>query len=84
MTITEWEAVLALPVEPARDHIRGSLDAPVSLVEYGDYECPYCGAAYPIVDVRSGSIKRVASAVGEGAMAVRFVHARLEGRTHLE
>jgi thioredoxin reductase (NADPH) len=35
-------------------------------------------------DVRSGSIKRVASAVGEGAMAVRFVHARLEGRTHLE
>jgi protein-disulfide isomerase len=50
MTITEWEAVLALPVEPARDHIRGPLDAPVSLVEYGDYECPYCGAAYPIVE----------------------------------
>jgi protein-disulfide isomerase len=44
MTITEWEAVLTLPVEPARDHIRGLLDAPVSLVEYGDYECPYCGA----------------------------------------
>lgn len=35
-------------------------------------------------DVRSGSVKRVASAVGEGAMAVRLVHARLEGRTHLE
>jgi thioredoxin reductase (NADPH) len=32
-------------------------------------------------DVRSGSIKRVASAVGEGAMAVRFVHAQLEGRS---
>jgi thioredoxin reductase (NADPH) len=35
-------------------------------------------------DVRSGSIKRVASAVGEGAMAVRLVHARLEGQRHLE
>jgi len=32
-----------------RDHISGSLDAPLELVEYGDYECPYCGAAYPIV-----------------------------------
>jgi thioredoxin reductase (NADPH) len=35
-------------------------------------------------DVRSGSIKRVASAVGEGAMSVRLVHARLEGHRHLE
>jgi Na+/H+ antiporter NhaA len=32
-------------IEPARDHIRGSEDAPVTLVEYGDYECPYCGQA---------------------------------------
>ena len=32
-----------------RDHIQGSIDAPIALVEYGDYECPYCGQAYPIV-----------------------------------
>jgi formate-nitrite transporter family protein len=32
-----------------RDHVAGSLDAPVVLVEYGDFECPFCGMAYPIV-----------------------------------
>lgn len=36
---------LAVPVDPERDHIRGPVGARVVLLEYGDYECPYCGRA---------------------------------------
>jgi protein-disulfide isomerase len=53
---------LTLPVGE-RDHIQGDPKAPVTLVEYGDYECPHCGRAYPI-------IKRVQQRLGK---RLRFV-----------
>lgn len=56
------ESRLTLPVG-ARDHIEGPESAAVTLVEYGDYECPYCRSAFPIV-------KRLQSALGSG---LRFV-----------
>ena len=63
MSTSQWEASLTVPVSEERDHIQGPADAPVTLVEYGDYQCPYCGAAHPIV-------KEVLGRMGE---QLRFV-----------
>jgi Na+/H+ antiporter NhaA len=40
---------LYVDVDPERDHIRGPAGAPVTIVEYGDFECPYCGQAEPVI-----------------------------------
>ena len=63
MSTTTWEPRLVVPVDKARDHIQGPGDAPVTLVEYGDYQCPFCGRAYPIV-------KKVRARMGD---RLRFV-----------
>jgi protein-disulfide isomerase len=49
---------LIRPVDPDRDHIRGKPDAPLTLVEYGDYECPFCSRA-------TGGIDEVAEHFGD-------------------
>jgi Na+/H+ antiporter NhaA len=40
---------LADPVDLERDHLRGTVDSPVTVLEYGDFECPYCGQAEPVL-----------------------------------
>ena len=55
-------ATLTPPVS-ARDHIQGRDDAPLTLVEYADYQCPYCGEAHPV-------IKRLQKSLGK---KLRFV-----------
>jgi hypothetical protein len=49
MTAPSFSTTLTLPVTEG-DHIRGSAEAWFTTVKYGDYECPHCGQAYPIVE----------------------------------
>ena len=47
--MTDHDFARLSPPVSDRDHAQGTADAALTLVEYGDYECPYCGRAYPIV-----------------------------------
>ncbi|MEV8192251.1 Na+/H+ antiporter NhaA [Rhodococcus pyridinivorans] len=62
--------VLLRPVDPNRDHIRGPVDAPLTLVEYGDFECPFCSKA-------TGSIRDVREHFGDDLRYV-FRHLPLD------
>jgi Na+/H+ antiporter NhaA len=43
-------------VDPERDHIRGTPEAAITVIEFGDFECPYCGQAEPVVrDLLAGA-----------------------------
>ncbi len=66
---------LAVPVGPD-DHVRGVDDAAITLVEYGDFECPYCGVAYP-------TVKKLESAYGP-KLRVVFRSFPLAQHTHAQ
>ena len=79
--VTDWvsppEPVglkLVRPVDPARDHVRGNPDAPLTLVEYGDFECPFCSRA-------TGSIDQVRAHFGDEELRYVWRHLPLE-RVH--
>jgi len=72
MTQSFRPASLAVPVSE-RDHSLGRADAPVTLVEYGDFECPFCGMAYP-------DIKRIQSRLGD---RLRFVYRHFPRPEHV-
>src|SRR5580658_1322836 len=54
MPNADGPSALSVPVSQQRDHILGALSAPAVLVEYGDYECPYCGRAQETIKYLRG------------------------------
>ncbi|MFC3572328.1 Na+/H+ antiporter NhaA [Streptomyces yaanensis] len=70
---------LAVPVDPDRDHVRGPRHAPVTVVEYGDYECPYCGQAESVVRELLGDFGDVRYVWRHLPLTDVHVHAQLAG-----
>ncbi|GAB4462191.1 MAG: DsbA family protein [Armatimonadaceae bacterium] len=71
-------ATLTLPVDPARDHLEGRATAPITLLEYGDFECPHCRQAHPIVEeVRQAMGDKVRYAYRHFPLRQMHPHAQL-------
>jgi Na+/H+ antiporter NhaA len=68
---------LALPFDPDRDHYLGNLDAPYVLVEYGDYECPFCGRA-------TGMVRELRDRLGDQLLYVYRHLALVDVHPHAE
>lgn len=67
---------LVVPISD-HDHVIGPNDAPLTLVEYGDFECPYCGMAYPIIE-------RIRAKLGDGMRYVYRYFPLQESHPHAE
>lgn len=72
----ERPTVLDPPVDPGRDHVRGPVDAPLTLVEYGDFECPFCGRA-------TGAVEELRRRFGDRLRYV-FRHAPVDDHPHAQ
>jgi len=66
MNTTTRQSMLTVPVSPTRDHLRGPVDAVVTLIEYGDYQCPHCAAVHIV-------LKTILAEVGD-AVCYAFRH----------
>lgn len=69
---------LTPPIDPERDHLRGPTDAPLTLVEYGDFECPFCGRVTgTIEDLRARFGNRLRYVFRHAPLADIHPHAQL-------
>ena len=79
MSFTSWKDVLTEPVTATRHHGKGATGAPITLLEFGNYQCPFCGMAYPVVEVLRATLgDEMCFAFRHRNMCIRPIVERLE------